>query len=244
MFVLGVAFALVFVTARLLTAGSDARSGDQAAAEQAGGRVGAGSTESTESTGADGAGEQAGQLGEGAEAGDGTGATAPTEPVTPALAEPQGECDPADVIVTPSVAEGAVAGRDVPVILTLQTRESPACTWQVNASTVVVKVARDSGDVWTTRQCPQALADQPVVVRQAVTTTVQVIWAEARESTDGCTRRAGWVKPGSFTVAAAALGGEPAHADFALGAPAPETIQVTPKAKHTKKAKQPKTPTN
>ncbi|MDQ6524721.1 hypothetical protein RB608_13965 [Nocardioides sp. LHD-245] len=235
-FVLGIAFALVFVTARLLTAGSDARSGDQPAAEQVGGRadgqVGVEPTDSTDSTGEQGAGA------------DGSGATAPTEPVTPALAEPQGECDPADVVVTPSVAEGAVAGRDVPVTLTLQTRESPACTWQVNASTVVVKVARDSGDVWTTRQCPQALADQPVVVRQAVTTTVQVIWAEARESTDGCTRRAGWVKPGTFTVAAAALGGEPAHADFALGAPAPETIQVTPKAKHTKKAEKPKTPTN
>ncbi len=233
MFVLGVAFALVFVIARVLSAGSDGRTGDQPAAEQAGGRVGAGASDST----VDGVDEEAAQDGADGPAA-GAGPTAPTTPVTPTLAEPQGECEPADVVVTPSVAEGAVAGRDVPVTLTLQTRESPACTWQVNATTVVVKIAQGDTDVWTTRQCPQAVADQPVVVRQAVPTTVQVVWNEARESTEGCTRRAGWVSPGSFTVAAAALGGEPAQVDFALGAPAPETIQVTPKANQEKKADQ------
>ncbi|WP_408897888.1 hypothetical protein ACJ5H2_01990 [Nocardioides sp. R1-1] len=148
------------------------------------------------------------------------------------------------MVVTPSVAEGAVAGRDVPVTLSLQTRESEACTWQVSASTVVVKVVSDGDDVWTTRQCPQAVTDQAVVIRRAVPTTVQVVWHEARESTEGCTRRADWVLPGTFTVAAAALGGEPAQADFVLGAPAPETIQVTPKAPKTKKAKKPTTPVN
>jgi hypothetical protein len=240
-FVLGVAFALVFVIARVLTAGSDARAGDRPAAEQVGGQVESKSAGST--TGADGVGEGAG-AGTDDQQADGAGATGPTAPATPTLAEPQGECAPADVIITPSVAEGALAGRDVPVTLTLQTRESEACTWQVSAATLVVKVAQDGGDVWTTRQCPQAVTEQPVVVRRAVTTTVQVVWNEARESTEGCTHRAGWVRPGTFTVAAAALGGEPAQADFALGAPVPETIQVTPKAKNTKKAKQPKTPTN
>jgi len=231
-FVLGVAFAVVFVIARLLTAGSDASSDEPPAAEQAGGRVAAaGDATDAESTGATaGAGS--------------TGSTAPGTPVPPALAEPQGECAAADVVVTPSVAEGAVAGRDVPITLTLQTREAEACTWQVGPDTVVVKVAQGTKDVWTTRQCPQAVPTQPVVVRRAVPTPVQIVWAEARESTEGCTRRAGWAEPGTFTVAAAALGGEPAQADFALGAPAPATVVVTPKAKHTEKAKKPKTPTN
>ncbi|WP_158296645.1 hypothetical protein [Nocardioides albidus] len=233
-FVLGIAFALVFVIARVLTAGSDASSDPRPAAEQAGGRVA--STGTTARADDD---QKSG--GRGATAPTGTG---PTTPTAPSLAEPDGECDASDVLVTPSVAPGAVAGRDVPLTLSLQTRESEACTWQVSADTVVVKVAQGTEDVWTTGQCPQALSAQPVVVRRAVATTVQLVWAEARESTDGCTRRAGWAAPGTFTIAAAALGGEPAEAQFELGAPAPATIQVTPKAKHTKKQKLPETPVN
>jgi len=231
-----VTVALVFVIARLLTAGSPE---ETPAAEQVGSRL---------SDAGDG---QAGASGEAAT--DGTGpdggeaspdAAGPTVPATPTLAEPEGECAAEDVVVTPSVAAGALAGRDVPITLALQTRAAEACTWQVSAGTVVVKVAREGKDVWTTRQCPQAITDQPVVVRRAVTTTVQVVWAEARESAEGCTRRAGWVRPGDFTVAAAALGGEPAEAEFALGAPAPETIQVTPKAKNTEQVEKPTKPTN
>lgn len=241
-FVLGIAFALVFVIARLLTAGSDGSSEQEPAAKQAGGRV---ATDATEKSGAS---EQApvGTDPDGAQAG--TGATGPaTVATTPTLAVPDGECAASDVLVTPSVAQGAVAGHDVPVTLSLQTRESEACTWQVGSESLAVKVAQGAKDVWTSRQCPQSVAAQAVVVRRAVPTTVQVVWGEARESADGCTRRAGWAAPGDYTVVAAALGGEPAEADFVLSAPAPETILVTPKATSTtkaKKAKKPKKPVN
>ena len=40
------------------------------------------------------------------------------------------------------------------------------------------------------------------------------------------------------------LGGEPASADFTLAAPAPATVQVTPKPDKVKKPKKPKTPIN
>lgn len=228
-FVLGIAFALVFVIARALTAGSDGSSSEQPAAEQAGGEVDSKATGRAETGGTTAAGDAS---------------TPATVPTTPTLAAPDGECSAADVIVTPSIAPGAVAGRDVPVTLSLQTRESEACTWQVSADSLVVKVAQGAKDVWTTRQCPQAVPAQTVVVRKAVPATVQLTWVEARESTEGCTRRAGWADPGDFTVAAAALGGEPAQADFTLAAPTPATIQVTPQAKNTKKAKKPRTPVN
>lgn len=229
-FVLGIAFALVFVIARLLTAGSDGSSDERPAAEQAGGEV-------KETA--------AGDEGADATAGATSAATGPaTVPTTPTLAVPDGECAAADVVVTPSIAPGATAGRDVTISLSLQTRESEACTWQVSADSLVVKVAQGAEDVWTTRQCQQAIPAQSVVVRRAVPATIQLTWAEARESTDGCTRRAGWADPGDFTVAAAALGGEPAEADFTLSAPVAATIQVTPKAEHTKKAKKSRTPVN
>jgi hypothetical protein len=229
-FVLGIAFALVFVIARLLTAGSDGSSDEKPAAEQAGGQV-------EETSDADASPDRT--------AGAGDGATGPaTVPTTPTLAVPDGECAAADVLVTPSIAPGAVAGRDVTISLSLQTRESEACTWQVSADSLAVKVAQGAEDVWTTRQCKQAIPAQSVVVRRAVPTIIQITWAEARESTDGCTRRAGWAEAGDFTVAAAALGGEPAEADFTLSAPVAATIQVTPDAQHTKKAKKSKTPVN
>ncbi|GAA3517257.1 hypothetical protein GCM10022263_01170 [Nocardioides daeguensis] len=237
LFVLGIAFALVFVIARLLAAGSDGSSDQEPAAEQAGGRV---ATDATEKSGAS---DPAGTDPDGAQAGAGTTGPA-TVPTTPTLAVPDGECAASDVLVTPSVAQDAVAGHDVPLTLSLQTRESEACTWQVGSQSLVVKIAQGGKDVWTSRQCPQAVAAQAVVVRRAVPATVQVVWGEARESTDGCTRRAGWAAPGDYTVAAAALGGEPGEMDFVLGAPAPETILVTPKATSTKKAKKPKKPVN
>ena len=50
----------------------------------------------------------------------------------------------------------------------------------------------------------------------------------ARESNQGCTRRTEWVLPGDFTIAAAALGGEPAEADFSLVGPGTKTVEVEP----------------
>lgn len=243
-FVLGVAFALVFIIARWLTAGSDGSSGDAGAAEQAGSGVSATQTVT------------AGAEGEGTKGADGktdgtptgpVGPTTPTAPATPTLAAPEGTCAASDVIVTPSVAEGAVAGRDVPLRLSLQTRTSEACTWEVAPSSLTVRIAQGGTSVWTTRQCPRAVTRQSVVVRRQVATVVQLTWKEARESTDGCTDRGDWVGPGEFSIAAAALGGEPAEAEFRLGKPTAETIRVTPTPPNpeaTRKPKKSKTPVN
>ncbi|AIY16058.1 Putative exported protein [Pimelobacter simplex] len=258
MFVLGVAFALVFIIARWLTAGSDGSSDDTDTAAQAGSGVSATQTV-TAGEGADGkagtdgtsaTGDADGKGGKGSTDGtDGTGGTptGPVGPTTPTLAAPQGTCEASDVIVTPSVAEGAVAGRDVPLRLSLQTRTSEACTWKIAPSTLTVRIAQDGTSVWTTRQCPRAVTRQSVVVRRQVATVVQLTWKEARESTDGCTNRGDWVGPGEFSIAAAALGGEPAEAEFRLGKPTAETIRVTPTPPDpdaTRKPKKSKTPVN
>ncbi len=229
-FVLGLAFALVFVIARWLTAGGDGKSGDPAA-EQAGA-----ATSPSLTVTADPKGEKKDKTE--------TDPTVPVGPATPTLAAPEGNCAPSDVYATPSVAEGAVAGRDVVISLSLQTRTSEACTWEVGPDSLVVKVGKRAGEVWTTRQCPSAIPAQSVVVRRTVATVVQLTWVETRESNDKCTRRAGWAMPGAYTVSAASLGGEPASADFTLAAPAPATVQVTPKPDKVKKQKLPKTPVN
>ncbi|MBM9461061.1 hypothetical protein JK386_14260 [Nocardioides sp. zg-536] len=237
-FVLGVAFSLVFVIARWLTAGSDGSDdGRSVAVEQAGARVSA--------TGTVTAGQTEAAAGEGSPGATGADASAsPTAPVTPTLAAPQGECDPADIVVTPAVAKGAEAGHDVALTLSLQTQRSEACTWKVTSKTVVVRVARPGGKaLWTTLQCGRVVPRQSVVLRNAVATEVALTW-NARKSDARCSKRTDWLLPGDYTIAAAALGGEPTETEFALAKPAPRTVTVTEKPRNTEKTKKPKKPVN
>lgn len=233
-FVLGTAFALVFVIARWLTGSSDGRSEDAGVAEQAGAQVQAtetvtaGQSTATAATTASPTGRK--------------GASA-----TPTLAAPEGTCEPSDVVVTPSVAKGAEAGDDVTLRLSLQTLESEACTWQVSRNSITVKISDGSDELWTTQQCPAVVPTESVVVRRDVATVVELTW-NARESAARCTPRTAWVLPGAYTIAAAALGGEPAEAEFTLVRPTARTVEVTPSSTATSKAtdkpKKSKTPVN
>ncbi len=228
MFVLGTAFALVFVIARWLTGSSDGRSDD--VAEQAGAPVGA--------TGTVTAGQST--------ATPTTTASASGRKATPTLAAPEGTCEASDVAVTPSVATPAEADDDITLRLSLQTLESEACTWQVSRDSVIVKISDGSDELWTTQQCPAAVPVESVVVRRSVATVVELSW-NGKESAAGCSRRTAWVLPGDYTIAAASLGGEPAEAEFRLVRPAARTVEVTPKPTATAKAtatKKPKKPVN
>jgi hypothetical protein len=234
LFVLGLAFSLVFVIARWLGGSSDGSSDETPEATQAGAEVAA--------TGTVTAGGSTGTSGSGSTSGSTAGSTA-TEPT---LAAPEGTCAAEDVMVAPSVADPAEGGDDVTLTLSLQSRESEACTWQVSRSTVSVKISRGTEVLWTTHECPRAVPSQGVVVRRAVVTEVELVW-NARESAVGCSSRADWVLPGDYTIHAAALGGEPASSEFTLRKPAPATVVVTPKPSRTpdaKPTKKPKKPTN
>lgn len=234
MFVLGTAFALVFVIARWLTGSSDGSS-DDAAAEQAAAQV--------EATGTVTAGQSTATATTTASASGRKGASA-----TPTLAAPEGTCAASDVAVVPSVAAPAEADDDITLRLSLQTLESEACTWQVSRDSVIVKISDGSDVLWTTQQCPAVVPTESVVVRRAVATVVELSW-NGKESAAGCSKRTAWVSLGSYTIAAASLGGEPAEAEFTLVRPAARTVEVTPRATATSTAKatptkKPKTPVN
>ncbi|HWJ10862.1 MAG TPA: hypothetical protein VNS46_15895 [Nocardioides sp.] len=230
-FVLGTAFALVFVIARWLTGSSDGASDDAAVAEQAGAQVQATGTvtagEPTSSMTASPSGRKGGSP-------------------TPTLAAPEGTCEASDVVVTPSVVAPAEAGGDVTLTLSLQTTESEACTWQVSRDTVTVRISDGSDVLWTTQQCPAAVPTESVVVRRTVATLVELTW-DAKESAARCTSRTNWVWPGEYSLAAAALGGEPTETEFTLVRAVAKTVEVTPKSTATPKAtatKKPKKPVN
>lgn len=143
------------------------------------------------------------------------------------LPEPTGPCRDDDVKVVPAV-EDAPAGSDVALTLRLRTVASPACTWEVSADSLVVRLTSGSDRIWTSQDCPAAITRQQVVLRQRPATLVQVLWS-GRRSDRECSRTTQWAEPGYYHVTAAALGAEPADQQFALRAPAPVTITPTPR---------------
>lgn len=221
--VLLVPLLLVVGLARVLGGGSDA-SGGSVGSEATASQAGATTTESESETA-----ESESTASEPVRNRKKKRRTGPTAPPTPELAEPTGPCTPSDITVTPVVAT-ATAGVDVQITLNLRTVTSPACTWQVSPETLTLKITSGADRIWTSQECPGAIAGQDVVVRQAVDTPVVVTW-DARRSDEGCTNAREWVDRGYYHVLAAALGGQPVDVQFELVRPTSAVITktVTPK---------------
>lgn len=215
--VLGVPLLLVVVLARVLggsTDGSDEDRATQASArtkpsESAGPLAGPPAPDPAEAREARRKARQAAQP--------------PPEPV---LAEPTGPCDPADIVVTPTLTQ-AVGNSDVPVTLNLRTLLSEACTWQVSPETLTVTITSGDDHIWSSRECPASIAVQDVVVRQAADTPIVATWGDARRSDETCSEYADWALPGWYHVQAAALGGNEADVQFELVAPSPAVVTKT-----------------
>ncbi len=149
----------------------------------------------------------------------------PAGPTAPDLAEPDGACRAEDVVVAP-VVDDAVAGQPVTITLRLRTLSNPACTWELTARDLALKITDGGDELWASRECPGAIEHKDVVVRRQVVSTATVTW-NARRSEPGCPRDPRWVLPGSYDIYAATLGGEPVASSFELEKPEPETV-VTP----------------
>jgi hypothetical protein len=216
-FVLLLAGSLVFVIASVLSGGSDGDSDDTPVAQQAAGQVEASETVTIPPRQKGGKRHKARR----------TGATQGPTFDPGVLVEPDGNCDPADVRVTPEVAP-TDAGDPVTVGLSLQTIQAEACYFRVGPDKVTVRITDGGTEIWTSRECSGAVPDESIVVRRVVATVVQMTW-DARESDADCSKRRDWVRWGDFTIAAAALGGEPAETAFELTKPTPETVTIPPK---------------
>ena len=143
----------------------------------------------------------------------------------PVLAAPEGPCTDSDIAVTPT-ARRTVGGSPVTFVLELRTISSPACTWTVSPETLTVKITSGKDDIWSSRECPRSIPREHVVVRNNVSTPVEVTWS-ARRSDEECSARTEWALPGWYHVNAAALAGEPSDLQFELTAPEPEVVTET-----------------
>lgn len=142
----------------------------------------------------------------------------------PVLAEPEGECADRDIAVTPT-ARKTVGGSPVTFVLELRTILTPACTWEVSPQTLTVKITSGDDDIWFSTQCPRAIPREHVVIRNNVSTEVEVTWSAKRVDED-C-RLTDWALPGWYFIEAAALAGEPSDLQFELTAPRPEVVTET-----------------
>jgi hypothetical protein len=152
----------------------------------------------------------------------------PTKTKTP-LAIPTGPCQDSDVRVVPDLQQNAYAGGDVRLTLRLTTFVSAACTWTVSPETVAVRLTSGSDRIWSTQDCPKAVPEEQVVLRDREATYVDVTWPGRRSDSD-CSRTTQWAEPGYYHVAAAAMGSEPETQQFQLLRPAPVTVTPSPTA--------------
>lgn len=153
----------------------------------------------------------------------------PTRTKTKApLPEPSGPCAPSDIVATPKVKGTAYAGKNVTFRIRLTTQRTPACTWRVAPSALVVKLVSGSDRIWSSQDCARAIPKLDVVVRQEKAAKVDVVWRGQR-SDSACSRTTAWAQPGWYHVQAAAFGAEPSDVQFELRSPVPETITPEPK---------------
>lgn len=215
--VLGLALGLVLGIGRLLGGDSDASGSPEPAAA-----VGSASAtpSATSSVGAQPAGAPT----------DGPKRKKKDRRVRVPLATPTGPCQDSDVRVDPAMQGGARAGGDVRLTLELRTFESPACNWDVSADTLAVRLTSGSDRIWSSQECPSAVPDSSVVLRDRRPVLVEVTWS-GRRSDASCSRNTLWAEPGWYHVTAAAMGSDPRSQQFELLSPAPVTITPTPTPK-------------
>lgn len=144
------------------------------------------------------------------------------------LPGPQGRCADDDIRISPSIKGFAYAGSPVVFALSLTTAGSPACTWSVSPSTLVLKITSGPDRIWSTQDCRGAILKQDVVVRKDTPTVVDLAW-NARRSNAGCTSSSGWVEPGYYHAVVAAWGSEPVDDQFRLLNVVPQTTTAYPK---------------
>jgi len=148
------------------------------------------------------------------------------EPVTP-VAMPSGPCAASDIAITPSVPK-PIAGDDITLVLDVSSLNTPACTWALSGKTMALKITSGNDLIWTSSECPRAVPDEDLTVRQTEPTRVKLTW-DARRSEPGCPFRTEWALPGTYHLHVAALAGQPQDTTFLLTAPSPPEVTKTAK---------------
>lgn len=137
--------------------------------------------------------------------------------VRPVLSAPVGRCDPAATTVTPSAGDPVVSGSGALLQLRLAVSGEQACTLPFGER-LLVQVALEGESVWSLEDCPSAVSTESVVLRPGWASVVDVAWS-GRGSSATCPVETAAVRPGTYQLQAAMLGGEPGTVDLEVVAP-------------------------
>lgn len=237
--VLGLAVLLVVVLARLLGGGGDGGSAQSGVAQQAAGtptEAGApspsGSPEATGDPSPDASQEAADDPSAGAGDDEAAEDGKQTEKDKQAekgkrekLPEPEGRCDPEDLVVEP-VVKKPVAGSPVRIVLEISTREAEACNFTASRESMIVDITSGDDEIWTSRHCAGRIGKNEVVPRREEPARVAMAWSGKR-SDEECSRTTRWALPGWYHVRAAAYSGEPTDVQFQLEKPERPVVKKT-----------------
>lgn len=160
-------------------------------------------------------------------------AAAPTEGVLSVkLTSATRSCDPEKVRVTPTVRAGQFTKEPVKIGLVVSSTEKGACTLTPSAADLLVVISANKVAVWDSTVCKTSLLTTPVAISPGWATLAQATWS-GRGSGSKCSSKEGFATPGTYTIQAGTLGGEPGKTTFAIKAkPKPKptpTKKPTPK---------------
>ena len=131
-----------------------------------------------------------------------------------APAPPEGPCLPSAVKLEIDVSDGE-AGQPNSATLLFSSTRAAACTLDITARTLAVRVTSGSDVVWSSEHCPDALRAKQLVVRVDPPTAYTFPWSGHR-SAEGCSPVTELPEAGGYWVEAALIGGDPQRAYFDL----------------------------
>jgi hypothetical protein len=128
---------------------------------------------------------------------------------------PRENCDLTRVSVTPAVADPAYAGEPAVIALRISTSGSTPCSLSIDADHLLLSITSGHDTVWDSTHCEDAIPTRDLALQPRWSALVDVTWS-GRYSGHRCPSDGTPAEPGTYTVEAAVLEGEPADADFEL----------------------------
>jgi hypothetical protein len=128
------------------------------------------------------------------------------------------ECDLTEVLVVPSVAEPAYAEEPVRLSLRISSASSSPCSLGLDADQLLVVISDGDDTVWDSTHCEDEIPVRDLALQPHWSTLVDLTWS-GLHSGRRCATDATPAEPGTYTIEAAMLEGEPSEAEFDLVAP-------------------------
>jgi hypothetical protein len=128
---------------------------------------------------------------------------------------PHENCDLTQVLVTPTVADPAYAGEPVTITLRVSTSSSTACSLSLDAEHLLLSITSGDDTVWDSTHCDDAIPTRDLALQPRWSALVDVTWS-GQYSGRRCPSDGTAAEPGTYTIEAAVLEGEPTATDFEL----------------------------